>query len=138
MPVRRVNSTPPSEEPNLAHPTIHLESIMQKSLIVATLLTIAATASFAQGASAPAGNWKKEHPRRAEVNARLANQNKRINNEVKEGDLTHAQAAGLHKQDRQIRQEERDMASQNGGHITKAEQKVLNQQENKVSKEIGK
>ena len=30
------------------------------------------------------------------------------------------------------------MASQNGGHITKAEQKVLNQQENKVSKEIGK
>lgn len=28
------------------------------------------------------------------------------------------------------------MASQNGGHITKAEQKALNQEENKVSKEI--
>lgn len=30
------------------------------------------------------------------------------------------------------------MASQNGGHITKQEQKPLNQQENQVSKQIGK
>jgi len=30
------------------------------------------------------------------------------------------------------------MASQHGGHITKAEQKVLNKQENKVSQQIGK
>ena len=30
------------------------------------------------------------------------------------------------------------MASQNGGHITKREQKTLNQQENAVSKQIGK
>ena len=29
------------------------------------------------------------------------------------------------------------MASQDGGHITKQEQKTLNQQENHVSKEIG-
>ncbi len=29
------------------------------------------------------------------------------------------------------------MASQNGGHITKQEQKTLNQQENGVSKQIG-
>jgi uncharacterized protein HemX len=82
--------------------------------------------------------WQKEHPRRAQVNQRLKNQNKRIHSEVKEGDLTKAQAATLHKQDQQIRQEERDMASQNGGHITKLEQKTLNQQENAVSKEIGK
>jgi hypothetical protein len=30
------------------------------------------------------------------------------------------------------------MASQNGSHITKPEKKVLNQQENAVSKQIGK
>jgi hypothetical protein len=30
------------------------------------------------------------------------------------------------------------MASTNHGHITKAEQKALNQQENQVSKQIGK
>jgi len=83
-------------------------------------------------------DWAKDHPRRHQVNKRLNNQNKRINQEVKEGEITKAQAANLHKQDHMIRQEERDMARQNGGHITKGEQKVLNQQENAVSREIGK
>jgi small-conductance mechanosensitive channel len=80
--------------------------------------------------------WQKNHPRRTEVNKRLSNQNKRINQGVKNGTLTKAQAAQLHKEDRQIRQEERAMASQNGGHITKQEQRTLNQQENKVSRQI--
>jgi hypothetical protein len=82
--------------------------------------------------------WQKDHPRRAEVNQRLKNQDQRIKQEVKTGEITKSQAQGLHKEDRQIRQEERDMAKQNGGHITKGEKKVLNQQENAVSKEIGK
>ena len=91
-----------------------------------------ATPSFA------ATGWQKAHPRRTEVNARLAHQNRRIHEEVREGDLTRSQAAALHKDDRQIRQEERDMAAQNGGHITRSEQRVLNQQENAVSRQIGK
>lgn len=111
---------------------------MKKSLIVAGLLSVFAASSFAQAASAPAGQWRKDHPRRAEVNARLANQDKRIHEEVKEGEMSKAKAAKLHKEDRQIRQEERDMAAQNGGHITKQEQRTLNQQENKVSGQIGK
>jgi hypothetical protein len=82
--------------------------------------------------------WAKDHPRRHEVNQRLNNQDHRINQEVKEGDLTKKQASQLHKDDHQIRQEERDMASQNGGHITKAEQTALNQQENRGSQQIGK
>src|ERR1700756_1295667 len=82
--------------------------------------------------------WQKNHPRREQVNERLAKQNKRIHQEVKEGDLTKAQAAKLHREDRAIRKEERTMASTNHGHITKAEQKALNQQENQVSKQIAK
>jgi hypothetical protein len=81
--------------------------------------------------------WDKDHPRREEVNKRLENQNARIHNEVKEGEMSKAKAAKLHKEDHQIRQEERAMASQNGGHITKQEQKTLNQQENAVSRKIG-
>lgn len=93
--------------------------------------------------AAPAGEaadsaWAKAHPRREEVNGRLSNQRRRINKEVAEGDLTKAQAARLHRDDHKIRREERLMASQNGGHITRAEQKALNQQENAVSKQIGK
>ena len=90
------------------------------------------------GVSLADGAWAKAHPRRDQVNDRLANQNRRIHEEVKEGEMTKAQAARLHKEDRNIRKEEQLMASQNGGHITKAEQRVLNQQENKVSAQIGK
>ena len=108
-----------------------------KRTVVLTVLSIF-FAGTAVNAMAKDGNWKKDQPRRAQVNERLNNQNKRIHNEVKAGDMTKAQAATLHKDDHQIRQEERDMASQNGGHITKSEQHTLNQQENAVSKDIGK
>ena len=108
----------------------------------ARTVTFAFTAILASGfvtiaSAAGDTNWQKNHPRREQVNNRLANQNKRIQAEVKAGELTKAQAADLHTQDHQIRQEERLIASQNGGHITKLEQKTLNQQENAVSKKIG-
>ena len=106
-------------------------------IILTTATAIVSLACFTATASAETA-WQKAHPRRAEVNHRLANQNRRIHQEVKEGEMTHAQAAALHKDDHQIRQEERDMASQNGSHITKQEKRALNQQENAVSKQIGK
>lgn len=117
---------------------------MLRAMIIAAALSTVAVASIAQPAGHPAQGasarkeWREHHPRRAEVNDRLANQNRRIKDEVAEGDMSKAKAAQLRKEDRQIRQEERDMAAQNGGHITKAEQRVLNQQENQVSKQIGK
>src|SRR6516162_2277189 len=80
--------------------------------------------------------WERNHPRRDQVNDRLANQNRRINRELKEGEITKQQANQRHREDHAIRQEERDMAKINGGHITKGEQKVLNQQENAVSGQI--
>jgi hypothetical protein len=104
------------------------------------LLTAAALSAAIAGVAATAladTQWEKDHPRREQVNNRLANQNKRIQNEVKEGELTKGQAAKLHQEDRNIRKEEKLMAGQNGGHITKQEQKTLNQQENKASKQIG-
>jgi len=99
---------------------------------------LAAAASSAMASPTPDTTWQKNHPRREQVNNRLANQNNRIKTEVKEGELTKSQAASLHHEDHQIRREERLMASQNGSHITKQEQRTLNQQENAVSKQIGK
>ena len=104
-------------------------------------VTIALLALFSIGVAESAmaeSDFAKGHPRREEVNHRLNNQNSRIHNEVKSGEMSKGEAAKLHKKDHQIRQEERDMASQNGGHITKREQRTLNQQENKVSSQIGK
>lgn len=100
------------------------------------LLTATVIAAALAGTAGADTAWQKTHPRREQVNNRLANQNARIHRDVKNGTLTRSQAAALHQQDHQIRQEERDMASQNGGHITRSEQKVLNQQENGVSREI--
>ena len=103
-------------------------------VLAMSAILLGSTAASAKAESTCA----KDHPRRHEVNKRLSNQDKRIHQEVKEGEISKSQAQTLHKEDHQIRQEERDMASQNGGHITKQEQKTLNQQENAVSKEIGK
>jgi len=105
-----------------------------------SVAALALAASFAAGMATNAmadTTWQKEHPRREQVNNRLANQNARIDREVKDGEMSKSRAAYLHKEDRQIRGEERAMASQNGGHITKPEQKVLNEQENHVSRQIG-
>ncbi|WP_211462740.1 hypothetical protein [Collimonas silvisoli] len=102
------------------------------------LTALVAVFASAAGSAMADTTWQKNHPRREQVNNRLKNQNRRIKNEVKEGEMSKAQAKTLHKEDHAIRQEERDMARQNGGHITKSEQAVLNQQENGVSKQIGK
>ena len=99
---------------------------------------VSALACSAVGSAMAESQWAKNHPRREQVNNRLGNQNQRIKQEVKKGELTKGQAAKLHREDHQIRREERMMASQNGGHITKQERRTLNQQENQVSRQIGK
>ena len=113
--------------------------MLNKNNLRKTLALIGVVGMFAavSGNTFAATEWQKDHPRRAEVNHRLANQDKRIHKEVKSGEISKAQAKQLHHEDHQIRQEEHAMASQNGGHITKQEQRTLNQQENAVSKQIG-
>jgi len=104
-----------------------------------TILFSAALLFGAMAASsfAEESQFDKTHPRRDEVNNRLKNQDKRIHREVKEGDMSRAKAARLHKQDRHIRKEERKMAAKHGGHLAKQEKRKLNHQENNVSKKIG-
>ena len=108
-----------------------------RTAVTAALATVALI-GVASNALADETQWQKDHPRRTEVNKRLANQNQRIKQQRKQGEITKGQAQKLHAEDHAIRQEERAMASTNGSHITKAEQKALNQQENQVSKQIGK
>lgn len=106
-----------------------------KAIVLTALVTVFASAA---GSAMAETTWQKNHPRREQINNRLNKQNSRIKTEVKEGQITKGQARALHKDDHAIRQEERDMSKQNAGHITKPEQSVLNQQENGVSRQIGK
>ena len=110
------------------------KSIRNVLTVAAATLALTALAGNAMAET----QWQKDHPRRTQVNSRLNNQNKRIHNEVKDGQINKSQAKQLHSEDHAIRSEERTMASTDGSHITKTDQKALNQQENAVSKQIGK
>lgn len=91
---------------------------------------------FGVAAPASAQTFDQAHPRRAEVNARLSNQNARITQGVRDGQLTHGEARAMRADDRAIRAEERADAAVNGGHITRAEQARINRQENANSRTI--
>jgi hypothetical protein len=78
------------------------------------------------------------HPRVNQVNRREANQQKRIGNGIKNGQLTSQQATNLEKRETSVQnREKRDMAAHNG-HLTKAEQNGINRQQNRISKSIYK
>lgn len=109
-----------------------------RTTLIATAASVAVGGLIAPAMADTDTQWQKDHPRREQVNNRLANQNQRIKTERKDGQITKAQAAKLHSEDHAIRKEERTMASTNNSHVTKAEKKSLNQQENQVSKQIGK
>jgi hypothetical protein len=109
---------------------------MKHGTRAASMLTAALLGAWATTALA-GNNWGANHPRREQVNDRLQNQHRRINQEVREGKITKGQAQQLHQEDHAIRQEERTMSKFDNGHITGAEQKSLNQQENAVSRQIG-
>ena len=110
--------------------------IVMKSVRLATVV-FAGTLVMAGSAFAET-SWERNHPRRDQVNDRLANQSRRINQEYREGEISRGQARALHREDRQVRREERTMASLDGGHITRADQRALNQQENAISHQIGR
>ncbi len=109
--------------------------VVKTTFAVATLATLGgvlATNALAEN------TWQKDHPRRVQVNDRVKNQDRRIHNEVKDGQINKAQAHQLRSDDNAIHGEEKAMARQDGGHITRADQTALNQQLNQNSKAIGK
>jgi hypothetical protein len=100
------------------------------------LMGVVLTGTAVTGASADT-RWQMNHPRREEVNQRLDNQNRRIHEERREGELNARQAHRLHMADHRIRMQERHFARYHGGHITRGEQHRLNREENRVSNRIG-
>ncbi len=106
-------------------------------LVCSLVLGVAATRVEAKGRGNPTGGqFAKDHPRRNEVNKRVDNQRERINEGVKDGQLTHQQAEQLRANDRAVKQQEHAEVKANGGHLTPAEQKQLNQEENANSRMI--
>ncbi len=107
---------------------------MKSKLLLSAILV--AFLGIANVSMAQDGSFAKNHPRRAEVNRRLNNQDRRINRDVRNGDISRHQANRLHQRDHQIRREERRMAYRHNGHISRHEQNRLNRQENYTSRRI--
>lgn len=106
-----------------------------KYLNCKTILFLIMIMSFVNAARA-AETFAEKHPRRAEVNARLRNQNKRIREGLKSGKLTPAQAKALRGEEAGIKAQERAEVKANGGYLTKGEQKQLNRELNQDSRQI--
>jgi hypothetical protein len=70
------------------------------------------------------------------INNRKENQQDRIAQGVKSGQLTAGETSNLEKKETDINQESRDMRKLDNGKLTAADKKTLTQQQNQVSKQI--
>jgi hypothetical protein len=67
---------------------------------------------------------------------RRNNQQQRIGNGIQSGQLTAGETQHLEKQESSINKEAQTMRSQDNGHLTAADRKALNQQQNNMSRQI--
>ena len=112
-----------------------------KKILVALSSSLALIALASPALAGNPGNptgekFDREHPRRGEVNQRVKNQRARINEGEKNGTLSKQQGNHLKANDRAIKEQEHADVKANGGHLTKGEQKQLNQEENSNSRMI--
>jgi|SRR5579872_192214 len=70
------------------------------------------------------------------IQARKENQQDRIANGVKSGQLTAGETANLENKESKLNQEQRDMRKLDNGSLTAADKATLNQQQNQLSKQI--
>lgn len=71
-----------------------------------------------------------------EINQRKADQQHRIAQGVRSGQLTPRETAHLERQERGINREEHAMRAQNNGRLTRQDRRVLNHQQNTESRRI--
>jgi hypothetical protein len=115
--------------------------------ITKSLLFLAASGLMFVGAAvaqqdttsgAGAGKVDPGHPRVNQVNKREQNQQNRIANGVKSGQLTPGETRRLERGEQRLQNnEKKDMAKDNG-HLTKQDQRHLNREANHMSKRIYK
>jgi hypothetical protein len=98
--------------------------VMHKSTVVLIVAALAAVASLSALAA----------ERDPGVNHRQHRQERRIEQGVRSGELTHQEAKGLRKEQRSIRREEH--AAKADGKLTGAERKQLHRDLNQASKDI--
>ncbi len=95
----------------------------------AALLMLGAPGAFANTSANAA-------PNRQTIHQRKQNQQRRIANGVKSGNLTPRETNKLERQQRSINHEERNMRKADNGHLTKSDRRQLNRRQNRASRNI--
>jgi hypothetical protein len=96
--------------------------------VLASALFIAPAAMFAQTPTPGAHDYN--------INQRKVDQQDRIANGVKSGQLTAGETARLEHQESGINKEERGMRAQDNGHLTKQDRQTIHAQQNQESRRI--
>jgi hypothetical protein len=106
--------------------TMQVKNVLLGAALAAMLLPAAAQSN------APAATQQDK----ATIGERKENQQDRIGNGVKSGELTAGEAANLEKKESKLNAETRDMREDNGGKLTPAEKARINRQQNRLSRQI--
>jgi hypothetical protein len=96
--------------------------------VLASALCIAPAAMFAQTPTPGAHDYN--------INQRKADQQGRIGNGVRSGQLTPRETSHLEHQEAGINREERGMRAQDNGHLTKQDRRTIHAQQNQESRRI--
>jgi hypothetical protein len=100
--------------------------------------TAPATPTPGLGAGGGPGKDDPNHPRVNQINNREQTQQDRIANGLKNGSLTPGQAANLERGEQRLENNEKRDMRQDGGHLTKQDQRQLNREANHMSGKIYK
>jgi uncharacterized protein (DUF2147 family) len=90
------------------------------------------TGALLMGTAAMADDVKPKD----KVDQRVANQQKRVGKGIESGALTTKEGANVEKKEAAVRKEVHTDRQANGGKLTTAEKQQVNQQQNKLSKQI--
>jgi len=106
------------------------------TLAVGGLMLVGSASAQTSTSGAGPGVVDPGHPRVNQVNRRQGRQQKRIASGVANGSLSPKETAHLEKREASVEnREQKDMAKHNG-HLTKAEQRGINRQQNRISRSI--
>lgn len=106
-----------------------------KSALLTAALILSPAAIYAQTTTPPPAPTTAPAPKPT-INQRKENQQDRIAQGVKSGQLTAGETSRLEHQEAGINKEERGMKAQDNGHLTKQDRKTLTKQQNQESKRI--
>lgn len=110
---------------------------MKNKLIVFATTALLTATGFAQSATTNSTS-NNDTKKPLTIRQRKINQQRRIHQGVKSGELTKHETRNLEKKEHALNQEERDMRKMDHGKLTKQDRKTINQQQNQLSKQIYK